>query len=300
MPLFSFKRSPTSDSDSSTASSLPLNDTQQEPQSVPERQNDSNSTSVFGKFRNTGIWGSRVRHGRRSKSPINRSMRQRSRSPYNNRSDSQQPKSKSRSKLTEEKFLPAPTYRRLGTSFCYLCDMRIATALLNTIHMAVAVGMELVEASKWGNRNYTEEPPVLLLMAIGTSAMGLLGALHFLKTPLILSSIFLCFLWYLYLVNVHMFRAILVMMIVFAQLVLADEIRRGIMHESTYQYEEYIEPDGRKVIETVHGLSVDVGETMAEFAEEVKIEVRRQSSGGSQLGKQQGKQQVKQKKVEGC
>mmetsp|Transcript_21952 Transcript_21952/g.52249 ORF Transcript_21952/g.52249 Transcript_21952/m.52249 type:complete len:94 (+) Transcript_21952:934-1215(+) len=93
-----------------------------------------------------------------------------------------------------------------------------------------------------------------------------------------------------------MFRLVLVMMIVYAQLVLADEIRRGIMHEDTYQYEEYMEPDGRKVIENVHGLSVDVGETVAEFAEQVKIEVERQSSGGSGLVKHDGKHQ----KVEGC
>jgi len=186
MPLFSFKRSSTSDSDNSTASSLPLNDTQQEPEPASEQSSGSKSKGILGKFRNSGMWSSGVRHGRRSKSPINRSMRRRSRSPFSN---SQPPKPHP----TEEKFLPAPTFRRLGTSFCCLCDMRIAVALLNTLHLAVAVSQELIEASKWGNRNYAEEPPLLLFFAIGISGTGLLGALHFLKTPLILSSIWFFF-----------------------------------------------------------------------------------------------------------
>lgn len=162
--------------------------------------------------------------------------------------------------------------------FCGFCDMRIATAFLNTLHMAVAVAMELIEAQKWGNRNYVTEPPVLLLLVIGISGLGLFGSLHFAKIPLILSSISLCFLWYMYLVDLHVFGCLLVMLILYAQVALADEIHSGIMAEDTYANEEYIDQDGRKAIETVHGLSVDIKETAVEFAEEVVIEVKRQTS----------------------
>jgi len=152
--------------------------------------------------------------------------------------------------------------------------------------MAVAIVMELIEATKWANRNYWNEPPILLLLVIGISGLGLFGALHFTTPPLVLSTICMCFLWYMYLVDLHMFGLVLLLMIIFAQIVLADEIRRGVMSEDRYAMEEYIDEDGRnaiesgqKAIETVHGLSVDIGETAAEFAEEVVIEVKRQSSG---------------------
>lgn len=154
-------------------------------------------------------------------------------------------------------------------TFCGCCDMRLAAVLLNTLHLAVAVGMEIIEAGKWGNRNYQKEPPVLLLLVIGISGLGLFGALHFSIALLVLSSMSFCFLLYMYLVEFHLFSMVLAIMILSAQIVLADEIRRGVMNKDTYDTEQYMNKKGRKVMETVHGLSVDIGETATEFAEEV-------------------------------
>lgn len=170
--------------------------------------------------------------------------------------------------------------------------MRIATVLLNTLHMAVAVAIEIVEARKWGNRNYSNEPPVFLLLAIGISGLGLFGALHFSIAPLVLSSICLCFLSYMYLVEFYVFSIVLAITILSVQIAFTDEIRRGVMSKETYEREEYMTKHGRKVIEKVHRLSVDIGETATEFAEEVVIEVKRKASGDSELGKHQ--------KVDGC
>lgn len=173
----------------------------------------------------------------------------------------------------------------MGMNFCGICDMRIATLFLNAAHIVVAIIAEVIEATKWGNRNYLVEPPVLLLLVLGISGLGTFGALHFAEIPLFVSSICLCFLWYMYLVDLHLLGLVLVPMILFAQAVLAKEIRHGVMNEDTYAMEEYLymDSDGRKMIETVHSLSVDIGETAAEFAEEVVIEVKRKSSGGSQM-----------------
>lgn len=173
----------------------------------------------------------------------------------------------------------------MGMNFCGICDMRIATLFLNTVHIVVAIIAELIEATKWGNRNYLTQPPVLLLLVIGISGVGTFGALHFKEIALIGSSICLCVMWYMYLVDLHFLGLVLVPMIIFAQAVLANEIRRGVMSEDTYAIEEYLymDSDGRKMIEAVHGLSIDIGETATEFAEEVVIEIKRKSSAGSQL-----------------
>ena len=53
-------------------------------------------------------------------------------------------------------------------TFLGFCDYRIATVLLNVLHMVLTLILELCEALEW-NRNYIEEPPVLTLLVIGTS-----------------------------------------------------------------------------------------------------------------------------------
>lgn len=170
-------------------------------------------------------------------------------------------------------------------TFCGCCDMRIATSFLNVLHMVVALAGEIIDASRQWNKNYLQEPPLLLFMVIGVSSLGLLGALHFSRYLLHFSSLCMSILVYLYLIEAHILGLFMVPTVLFAQCVLADEIRRGVMSEDTYLMEEYIDEDGRKVIQTVQQLSGDVKETAAEFAEEVVIEIKRVSSGASQMTK---------------
>jgi len=157
--------------------------------------------------------------------------------------------------------------------------MRIATVLLNVLHMILSIILELFEALQWGNRNYLEEPPALMLLVIAISGLGVFGALYFAIIPIYLSSIGMCLLWYLYLIEQHIFGMILICFILFAHVVFVIEMKRGIMTKDTYAMEEYIDQDGRIALETAHSLSVDIGETAVEFAEEVVIAVERQSSG---------------------
>ena len=162
--------------------------------------------------------------------------------------------------------------------------MRIATLTLNILHMTLALILEVFEAFQWANRNYLEEPPVLVLLVIGSSGFGAFGALHFDSIPIYISSIGLVFLSYIYFVDWHIFGMALICFILFAQVVFLIEMRCGIMTEETYAMEEYIDRDGRIALETVHSLSVDIGETAVEFVEEVVIAVERQSSGA--IGRQ--------------
>ena len=156
--------------------------------------------------------------------------------------------------------------------------MRIAAVLLNFFHVVLVIIFELFEAFQWGNRNYFEEPPVFLFLAIGISGLGAFGALHFEPCPIYLSSIGLCFMWYMYVVESHIFELVLISFVLFAQVVLAIEMICGIMTPGTYAMEGYMDRDGRKVLEKVHGLSVDIGETAAEFAEEVSTALERKAS----------------------
>ena len=64
--------------------------------------------------------------------------------------------------------LLSPPSNRRGMTFLGFCDYRIATVLLNVLHMVLTLILELCEALEW-NRNYIEEPPVLTLLVIGTS-----------------------------------------------------------------------------------------------------------------------------------
>lgn len=117
------------------------------------------------------------------------------------------------------------------------------------------------------------------LSKIASSGLGVFGALHFESIPMYISSFVLMLLWYLYLVERHIFGLVLICFILFVHVVFVLEMNYGIMTKETYaDVEEYIDKDGRFAIATVHSLSVDIGETAVEFAGEVANAVERQSS----------------------
>jgi len=157
--------------------------------------------------------------------------------------------------------------------------MRIAAVLLNFFHVVLVIVLELSEAFQWGNRNYFEDPPIFVFLAIGISGLGAFGALYFKPCPIYLSSIGLCFLWYMHVVESHIFELMLISFLLCVQIILAIEMMCGIMTPGTYAMEGYMDRDGRKVIKKIHGLSVDIGETAVEFAEEVSTVFEQKASG---------------------
>ncbi len=150
--------------------------------------------------------------------------------------------------------------KRKGAICCGFCDMRIASSLLNILHMIGAILRELVEASKWGNRNYFHDPPVLLILAIMISGLGLAGSLRFSNSFLILSSVCLPFLCYLYVGETYMFLLAIVITLFCAQIGLASEIARGIMNEDNYAREEYIDESGKIMYTTVTEKATELGD----------------------------------------
>ena len=150
--------------------------------------------------------------------------------------------------------------KRKGAICCGFCDMRIASSLLNILHMIGAIMRELIEASKWGNRNYFHDPPVLLILAIMISGLGLVGSLRFSNSFLILSSVCLPFLCYLYVGETYLFLLAIVIMLFCAQIGLASEIARGIMNDDNYAREEYIDESGKVMYTTVTEKATELGD----------------------------------------
>jgi hypothetical protein len=140
MPLFSFfRRSPSSSSLSSSASSTPS--------SLPL----NNNNELFKEEKEEGS----INHKRWGLLSGFRKHRYRSRQA----TSSMYCCSSSRS--------PSSSTNRRGMTFLGFCDYRIATVLLNVLHMVLALVLEICEAIEW-DRNYLEEPPVITLLVVGT------------------------------------------------------------------------------------------------------------------------------------
>ena len=133
--------------------------------------------------------------------------------------------------------------------------MRIAAVLLNTLHMILAIILDIFEAVDssmsfgWDGRGFLEETPVLMLLACVFSGLGIFGSLRFERYAMYLSTAGLCFLWYLYLSEVHIIGLAVICCIVFVHVIFIMEMRMGIMTKDTYQQEEYIDQQKRRYID---------------------------------------------------
>lgn len=226
-------------------------------------QNTASSEPLTGGRKKKGR--SKSPGGRRSKSPA-AGGRQRSKSPA-----AKQGLTITRRAVPRQVSVPR---KRMGRTFCGCCDMRIATCVLNISHMIVALITEIIEALKWGNRNYLKEPPVLLFLGILISCVGLSGAIRFSKNTLLASSGLFTILCFFYAGEMDYAALGIALAVFFAQLYLADEIHRGIMTPETYEQEEYIDDSGKAVYLTVREKAVEIGEAAAEINRKKEEEKR--------------------------
>ena len=216
------------------------------------------------------LTGGRKKKGR-SKSP-GRRQRQRSKSPAASVGRRQRSKSPA-AKRTVPRQVSVPR-QRLGRTYCGWCDMRIATCLLNISHVIVALITEMIERMTWGNRNYLKEPPILLILGILVSAVGLGGAIRFSKNALLASSAMFTILCFFYAGEMDYGALAIALAVFFAQLYLADEIHRGIMTPETYEQEEYIDESGKAVYLTIREKASEIGEAADELIRKQEEEQR--------------------------
>jgi hypothetical protein len=157
----------------------------------------------------------------------------------------------------------APANCRLFFGFC---DMRIATVLLNIMHIIFTFLLEVLDTFSWTE----EELPVLAIIGFAFSGLGMFGALNFNLFAMIVSTLGLIALFGLYVAEFHVFGCAILCFILYAQAVLIVEMRKGIMTRESYAQQEYIVAEGREALQRAHSYASDVAETSKVVAFEVR------------------------------
>ncbi len=153
--------------------------------------------------------------------------------------------------------------------------MRIATVLLNILHLIFSTLLEMCEVFQ---SFQVSEPHLLYFMAVIFSGLGVFGALNFHLIAVFVSTLGLAVLFILYLAEAHLFGLMILICILLCHICFIYEMRRGIMTRENYANAEYIQDEGREVLETVHSYASEIGETTKDVANEVAQEVHRSAS----------------------
>jgi hypothetical protein len=180
-----------------------------------------------------------------------------------------------------------------ATLFCWFCDMRIATILLNVLHMIFSTFLELFEMT---GRFLVSEPPLLYILCLVFSGLGVFGALHFNMTAVFTATLGLIFLFVLYLSEEHVFGLVLLVMIVYSHFVFMVEIKRGIMTHANYEQHQYMDEMGQEALQKAHSFASDVGDA----TKDVVVEVTRTASNALSISSAASAVSVKKQRQEEC
>jgi hypothetical protein len=155
---------------------------------------------------------------------------------------------------------------RNSTLFFGFCDMRIATVLLNILHVVFTFLLEVVDTSNWTD----QEVPLLAIIGFIFSGLAMFGALNFNIFAMSAATIGSIALFCLYVSEIHLFGGAILCVVLYAQIVLIIEMRKGIMTKETYAEQEFIVAEGRQALEKAHSYATDVAETSKVVALEVR------------------------------
>jgi hypothetical protein len=149
------------------------------------------------------------------------------------------------------------------TLCCNFCDMRIATVLLNVLHLGFSTLLEILYIST--NNWMIDEPPMLCLLAVVFSGLGVFGGLHFNLMAMYTSTVGLVMLFFMYLKEVHIFGLGLVCGCIFVHTIFIHELRQGVLTKDNYTEKEYIDETGRDVIQSARSFASDAADTTKEL-----------------------------------
>jgi hypothetical protein len=161
---------------------------------------------------------------------------------------------------------PQETAPRNATLFCWYCDTRIGTILLNILHLIFSVFVTILELFHYAAFS---EPPVLCILAIIFSGLGILGATAFNLTAIFLATCGMICLFTLYLSELHVFGLIMVVLILFCQVVFILEMRKGIMTRANYEENAYIQEEGREALDAAKSFGKDLKQSSREIVRSV-------------------------------
>ena len=155
---------------------------------------------------------------------------------------------------------------RNATLFCWYCDTRVGTILLNTLHLLFSIFIQILELFSFGSFS---EPPLLCIFAVIFSGLGILGGWKFNLTAIFLSTCGMICLFTLYLSEFHVFGLIMVVCIVFCQVVFIFEMHKGIMTPQNYEKNGYIQEEGREALDAAQEFGKDLHESSRELVRSV-------------------------------
>jgi hypothetical protein len=138
--------------------------------------------------------------------------------------------------------------RRGHLFFGCLCDMRIATVLMNCISIAVRVCLILIEVYR-GIYTFMAMEYCLLVLSI----IGLWGALNYMSLCTGVSTVGVMWFFFVHVLAVasssqnqqHWYQMVLEILVIYPTAVLTYEIQNGIMSKDRYAKEEYLQPKVR-------------------------------------------------------
>jgi hypothetical protein len=179
-----------------------------------------------------------------------------------------------------------------ATLFCWFCDMRIASVMLNMVHLIFSTLLEVMEMT---HSFQVSEPPVMWVLAVIFSGLGVFGAIHFHWTAMFCSSLGLICLFVLYLSEEHIFGLILLGLILYCHVVFICEMKRGIMTKEHYADHQYMDEMGQEALQKAHSYASDVGETTKAVALDMTRTASNAltaASGGAENTERSSKQEV--------
>ena len=161
--------------------------------------------------------------------------------------DSEAPYSTGESVLgSEPGAIPSDANPRQGHLFLgFLCDMRIATVAVNAVNILLTVIMLAIDVFKLG----FDTPVSSGYLSILLSAIGIFGALQYEYLPAGVAGLGFFISMTGNLIRSDWVGGLYYAFMLYPHAVVTNEIRSGVMTQTTYTREEYIDPKVREQLE---------------------------------------------------
>jgi hypothetical protein len=150
-------------------------------------------------------------------------------------------------------YVEASSTPRKSMTMCGLCDFRIATISVNGLNLAMILVSVLIAAI--GSPMFFKsivETLVLGLPGLVLSGLGLYGALRFEPWAMYLATAGFLVAVILDGILMNWLGLAVTLIVLIPHVILAYEMRSGIMTKDTYETEEFLIPQGRDFVDKAH------------------------------------------------
>jgi hypothetical protein len=154
---------------------------------------------------------------------------------------------------------------RQGRVFCRQCDTRIATCLLNLVHILIT----LILMIPWFFNSPEWDGVAEAIGATAVSTISIFAAMNYLLWVTYLCTFGMLVLFVFYAFTLHLACFVLAGVIIWVQVTFSYEMREGIMSEENYANEEFISDEGRQTLETAHVYAADLAASTSNLGQDL-------------------------------